>query len=179
MTADEVAAALRRRHPDLRGEWLVYRECWRIDLFAMRCWESGIGHRRIAYEIKCSRSDFQAEMRRPQKRAEALAVSHQFYFACPAGLLRPSEMPPEAGLVWVHPDGGKVMRVAPVREPRPFSDREVVYLARFPLYRDGIVETYDELARLRADERFRQRQRLRLDGSRGERVLAPASSSAS
>lgn len=101
----------RRNNTGIEG-WCVFpelsaRTSWspsRIDLFVMAAWES-LNYTRIAYEVKVSRSDFQREMRTPDKKAWALALSNQFYFACPKGMIGISELPPEAGLVYVHKDG--------------------------------------------------------------------------
>lgn len=149
--------ALAAQHP--MGEWVTYRECGlgaryrggRIDFFAMRCRESGAGYRRIAYEVKVSLADFKAEIARPEKRAHALEVSHQFYFATPVGLVAPGEVPDECGLVWVSERQAfpTVVKRAPIREARPFTDREVAYLARYQFYREGIEADRIELARLR------------------------------
>jgi hypothetical protein len=147
--------ALAAAHP--MPAWVTYREASlgvqgrRIDMFAMRCRQSGRGYRRVAYEVKVSRADFLQELRLPHKRAHALDLSHEFYFACPAGMIRPGETPSECGLVWVHERRAhpEVVRRAPLREARPFSDREVAYLARFQWYREGIEADRIELARLR------------------------------
>jgi hypothetical protein len=149
MTTREVLEALGALHP--AQEWLSYRECWRIDLFAMRAWRSGIGHRRVAYEVKVSRADFRSEIARPEKRALALDLAHTLYFACPDGLIEAAEVPEECGLVWVSAERLRptIVKRAPLREPRPFTDREIIYLARYPLYREGIEADRIELARLR------------------------------
>jgi hypothetical protein len=78
----------------------------RIDYFAMNLWPSS-GLTRKAFEIKASRSDFLRELKDPLKRRCALLVSNQFYFAAPEGLIRPDELPVEAGLVEImaEPDG--------------------------------------------------------------------------
>ena len=129
MTADEIARLLtefyvRRNHP-LMESWVVFQELQegtrygyrqRIDLWAMCVWQSK-GMERIAYEIKVSRSDLLAELRHPWKREYALRVSNRFYFATPPGLMKLSELPEEAGLVEVYPDGKVSFRKgAPRRE---------------------------------------------------------------
>lgn len=156
-----VIDALRARHPDTEGEWLFYTEAWQIDAYAIRCWHGGVGQRQIAYEIKCSRTDFRREIARPEKRASALERSHQFYFACPEALLAPQEMPPECGLLWVMNDGTtRIMRRAPLRVPRAFTHEEFIYLARLPLFRSGVIDLKRTVAGL---ERERDYLRDRLD----------------
>jgi hypothetical protein len=73
--------------------------------------------KRVAYEVKISRSDFLHELKHPEKRAFALSVSTHFYFATPPNLVRPSEVPAECGLVWVYANGiVRVKRPAPQRK---------------------------------------------------------------
>jgi hypothetical protein len=55
----------------------------------------------IGYEIKVDRQDFEQD----QKWIDYLPYCHEFYFACPAGLVRSDELPPNVGLVWVSSTG--------------------------------------------------------------------------
>lgn len=59
---------------------------------------SGSRFRRIAFEIKTSRSDFLREIADPIKSRAALYHTHQFYFAAPPGLIAAAELPLFAGL---------------------------------------------------------------------------------
>ena len=126
-TAKDVIAGLRDDYVTRRdNNWIIVEEVrcgtgfrttsstseQRIDLFALHIWPSQ-GWRRVAYEVKISRSDFLAEIKKPRKRAMALMFSNLFYFATPPGLVSISEIPPECGLVEVHPDGKCVVRVSP------------------------------------------------------------------
>jgi hypothetical protein len=138
--AHEVIEVLRRRYRDADGEWLFFTEAWRIDAYAVRCWAGGIGHRRVAMEVKVSRSDFLSEIRKPAKRANALDVSHEFYFVTPYALVRPDEVPDECGLMFVKDGRTKIAKRAPLRTPRPFKLSETIYLMRLPLYRNGILD---------------------------------------
>ena len=52
------------------------------------------------YEVKVSRGDFV----RDEKWHGYLRYCHQFYFVCPAGLIKPEELPPEVGLVYYNPE---------------------------------------------------------------------------
>lgn len=105
MTSADVIEVLRDRH---RGE-LFFGELRagagyggvsdrRIDAWSLHPHPSK-GNRRTAYEIKVSRSDFTREMRQPSKRKAAVLFSNEFFFATPAGIIRPDELPPEAGLI--------------------------------------------------------------------------------
>lgn len=112
MTAEEVKAALRKRHPAIwpgttttPGKWTVLEEFLNIDLLAMSSWS---GHRRVGYEVKVSRSDLRRELLRPAKRQRAVEVCHQFYFAVPAGLLTKEEMAWEQPKDWTLADFSRV-----------------------------------------------------------------------
>lgn len=70
----------------------------RIDFWAMEAIPSK-RFRRVAYEIKVSRSDWLNELKRPRKRNRALLVSNEFYFVTLPGIIKAGELPPEAGLI--------------------------------------------------------------------------------
>lgn len=75
----------------------------RMDAWAMnRSWAKACVW---AYEIKVSRSDFTSD----NKWHGAFACCNQFYFVCPPGLIKPEELPDEAGLYWASINGKKLM----------------------------------------------------------------------
>lgn len=138
-------ALIEKRHNEREGEWLNFAEFHSIDLFSFHAhgdWpdekqskRTGLEHgqrfhRRVAYEIKVSRADFRAEMRKPQKRAPAMAFTHQFFFATPPGLVKKHEIPEDCGLVEVAADGTvKVVKHAPIRRPtKSMTTSDVVAL---------------------------------------------------
>lgn len=93
-TAEDVKAALRRRHPgdthgSMPGQWTCIEEWIGIDLLALNAWQKADV---IGYEVKVSRSDLRRELLKPHKRARALAATTEFYFAVPAGLLSDEEV---------------------------------------------------------------------------------------
>lgn len=162
MTAQDVLDALASVH--MMERWVTYRECWRIDLFALGCVESSTDYRRVGYEVKVSMSDLRAELRKPEKRQPALDLTHQMYFAVPEAMGEAALglVPDECGLVVVHGrrdrhaprsiakgalSTGRVtlLRRAPIREPREFTPREIAYLARFQHYREKHIEKVREL----------------------------------
>jgi len=153
-----VRDALRKRHPatqtmgtrTIPGPWTCIEEWRGIDLLALSAHANGSPpYRRVGYEVKISRGDYRRELVKPDKRAFALSVCHEFYFAVPAGLLRPGEVagqrgqlaegqlamngsvpglwvPDDVGLVVVDGCGCRVLRRSPVnREPDPpyFGER--------------------------------------------------------
>lgn len=93
-TAADIKDALRRRHPGhdvggMVGQWTCIEEWRGIDLLALNAWAKADV---IGYEVKVSRSDLRRELLRPHKRSGALAVTTEFYFAVPAGLLSDDEI---------------------------------------------------------------------------------------
>lgn len=117
--AEAMREALRRRHPAIDrayvggppflGAWSCLSELWGIDLLAISATKSPArgaqkktSHPRVGYEIKVSRSDFRRELLEPRKRAAAIELCHEFYFAVPQGLLKPAELE-YAEPQWDHP----------------------------------------------------------------------------
>lgn len=92
MTADDVKAALRGRHPATLpqrpgpGPWTCLEEFDDIDFLAFSSWSSKKPPT-VGYEVKVTRGDYRRELLKPSKRATAVAKCHVFYFAVPAGLL--------------------------------------------------------------------------------------------
>lgn len=82
------------------GTGMRHHELQRLDAFAFNCLPH-TGMKRICYEAKLSRADFLNELRRPLKRRIGLRFSNEFYFVAPTGLLEPSEIPVDCGLLEV------------------------------------------------------------------------------
>jgi hypothetical protein len=91
------------------SEWLFFRElrvgtgrrnnnAQRVDAFALNCLPH-LAMKRVCYEVKVSRADFLGELRTPLKRRIGMRYSNEFYFVTPAGLVDPSEVPAECGLI--------------------------------------------------------------------------------
>lgn len=100
LTAEDVKAALRRRHPAFEPgstamRWTCIEEWQNIDLLALEAWQSA---EVVGYEVKVSRSDLHSELMDPTKRSAGVAMCTRFYFAVPAGLLKPEERE------WEEPD---------------------------------------------------------------------------
>ncbi|MGI4744945.1 MAG: MmcB family DNA repair protein [Janthinobacterium lividum] len=86
------------------------------------------GYAATAYEIKVSRADFRRDSHAKQR--EARLFSDRFYYATPAGLLRPDEVPDWAGLI-EYSDAGRVIVVpAPLRDKDAPSWELIVSLLR-------------------------------------------------
>jgi hypothetical protein len=140
MKAEKVIEALRRWHLPINRarEWAFFtevrvgtgyrtyktRHIWnperRMDAWAMNLWPSK-GNIAIAYEVKVSRQDFKSEISDPGKRNEGLALSNQFYFVTPVGLVETGEIPEECGLIEILESGKLKFKVkAPFRTIEPF-----------------------------------------------------------
>src|SRR5579884_2273287 len=70
----------------------------RLDAFALNTLPH-TAMKRICYEVKTSRSDFLAELKRPLKRRLGMRYSNEFYFVTPGSLVNTAEIPAECGLV--------------------------------------------------------------------------------
>ena len=107
-----------------------------LDAWAIQCFPSK-PMLAIGIEVKVSRGDFNGELRRPTKRDSALRITNQFYFAAPLGLIRPTEIPPEAGLIEVDASGiARITLEAPHREVYGWTLPFVASLARRVQQRD-------------------------------------------
>ena len=86
-----------------------------IDFWAMR--KSWANPMVTGYEIKVSRSDFL----RDDKWRKYLKYCDVFFFAAPPGIIKPDELPPEAGLIEATKNGAmmRVKKKAPLRETDP------------------------------------------------------------
>jgi hypothetical protein len=85
---------------------------------------------RIAYEIKISRADFLSEMKNPYKREGAEMFANACYFAAPAGLIKPDELPEPWGLVEINGDFHRMKVKAPTREAADLMPPFVASLCR-------------------------------------------------
>ena len=69
----------------------------------------------IGYEIKCSRQDFE----RDQKWVGYLDLCHEFFFVCPAGLIRSTDLPSRVGLIWCTKEHSHIKKKASYIKPDP------------------------------------------------------------
>jgi hypothetical protein len=91
----------------------------RLDAFALSYLPSR-QNKAVVYEVKSSRSDFFSEIKKPIKRRKGLTFSNEFYFACPQGLVKIEEIPPECGLIEVTESGELITTIrAPFRDTFP------------------------------------------------------------
>ncbi len=120
MSEQDIVRALRKKYG---RDWIMaeqvrlrgYQDSI-VDVLAIR--NSGKAQVRI-FEIKTSRSDFLAELKKPYKRLNGIELANEFLFATPVGMIDPKELPEGCGLVEIH-RGGK----AYVTVESPFSMSE-------------------------------------------------------
>ena len=72
----------------------------------------------IAHEIKVSRADLLADLRRQAKAAAYLAVASQCWYVLREGIARADEVPPAYGVIFASASGLDVARAAPRRALR-------------------------------------------------------------
>jgi len=118
ITSGQIISLLEQKHskdvfvPECKnGETWGARDLLKLDAWVLvRTYSPLIT---IGYEIKCSRADFEAD----QKWTSYLDLCHQFYFVCPAGLIRATDLPSNIGLIWASKDKLHTKHKAERRQP--------------------------------------------------------------
>lgn len=123
----------------------------RLDVFII---SQGRGHERIALEVKISRSDFLREIKQPLKRRPGLRFGNRFYFYAPKGMIQPTEIPPECGLLEFDPTGSPYYSS---HTPRLAETVVAPWRDVFPPSWSFLVSVYRNVQRKNelANERFR------------------------
>lgn len=104
------------------------------------------------YEIKLSRADFLADKNKIDKH-RILSLGYMgpkfFYYVCPIGLIKESEIPTYSGLAYVSPDKYtydqncvKIIKRAPQRKVSKISDQKMEQF-----YKKGIIRYWDLLTK--------------------------------
>ena len=105
MTATFIKKALEYRHAkdfflcEVKTGPSWYAEMGKMDAWAMA--KSWANPRVVAYEIKVSRTDFLND----NKWMKYLSCCNEFYFACPKNLIKQSDVPKNAGLIYISDKG--------------------------------------------------------------------------
>lgn len=89
------------------------------------------GNPATAYEIKISRRDWRKDSAIKQRGARLFA--DRFYYATPAGLLKPEEIPDWAGLVEVDKDYNIIVQAPKLDKQHPSWGLVVSMLRRVPI----------------------------------------------
>ena len=105
-TSDKIKSVLAEHHKEdvfvtecKNGSTWFSRNLLKLDAWVLKRTYSPLTT--VGYEIKVSRADFEQD----QKWVDYLSYCHEFYFACPAGLIRSDELPLNVGLVWISSTG--------------------------------------------------------------------------
>lgn len=144
--ASQIMALLNTKHskdviiPECKnGETYGARDLLKLDAWVLRRSYSPLTT--IGYEIKCSRKDFEQD----QKWTSYLDLCHEFYFVCPAGLIRTTDLPQRVGIIWASKDKLHTKRKAQRVEP------DIEKLSRLLIYvvmsRSKIVASIEERER--------------------------------
>jgi hypothetical protein len=68
------------------------------------------GQTSFMLECKASRGDFHADKNKSFRRGDFPALGRYRYYFCPAGLIRPEDLPERWGLLWCHPKKVELVR---------------------------------------------------------------------
>lgn len=133
----------------------------RMDAWAMPCsWTQWTTY---GYEIKVSRSDFIQDM----KWRGYLEYCHNFYFVCPWGLIAPTEIPEEAGVIWATRTMGRLYtkKKAPQREVQiPDTLYAYILMSRTQILPPWMSRTDDDQVHIDQSRYWREWLAKRRDG---------------
>lgn len=155
ISRDDILALLERKHskdaivPECKnGETWGARDLLKLDAWVLCRTYSPLTT--IGYEIKTSRQDFEQD----QKWTGYLDLCHAFYFVCPAGLIRATDLPQRVGIIWASKDRLFTKRKAERVEP------DVEKLNRLLIYvlmsRTQIVANMDEVHKDQQVDRLKE-----------------------
>jgi hypothetical protein len=104
----------------------------RADILVMNLWPSR-GHELHGYEVKVSRSDWQSELRQPDKAWPVMQFCDRWFLVSAPGVAKMDEIPVNWG--WQEFDGEKlrVRKAAPTLEPKPLSRSFIGAMLRKPI----------------------------------------------
>lgn len=139
MTSDYITTLLSDKHckdvfiPQCKnGETWGARDLLKLDAWVLRRTYSPLTT--IGYEIKVSRQDFEQD----QKWTSYIDLCHEFFFVCPAGLIRSTDLPSNIGLIWVS-QTGKLHTKHKAEYHQPDNNKQVRLLIYALMARSKIV----------------------------------------
>lgn len=97
------------------------KQAVRPDVFSMATTYDEKRLNPCVHEVKVSRSDFLADVAKPEKRAGYAQISEVLFYAAPAGLIAAEEVPPECGLVVETAPGEFKVEKRPKKRPVALS----------------------------------------------------------
>ena len=137
-----------------------------IDAVACGVWPS-TGQEFVGIEIKVSRSDWQRELKDPLKAQELMRFCNRWYLACPAGMVKPDELPATWGMLALD-KAGRLRVAVPAKQldPQPPSPGFVMAMMRKANAVDGhlvdqlVAERVAEARKTMASQMERQQASL-------------------
>ena len=143
-----------------------------IDFFTVGLYKKN--RKIIAFEIKVLRSDFIKDVARfMDKHEHAMALSHEFYYICPHGLIEPNEVPLQAGLMWVDSSNRvRIKKVAQLRVPNWVVDMEYLqgFLKRSQQKTDNTLVPIKYLGKEISQEAFKDIINKEIEKESGYRI---------
>jgi len=128
------------------GETWGARDLYKLDAWVLKRTYSPITT--IGYEIKCTRADFEQD----QKWTSYLDLCHEFYFVCPAGLIRASDLPPNIGIIWATKNSLRVKHKAD--RIKPDIEKLNKLLTYVVMSRSNIVSNMNEISQTVEESRL-------------------------
>lgn len=95
---------------DVSTDGQTCRQVARPDVFSILTTLDSKRIRPLVHEIKVSRSDFLADLSKPEKRRAYQSIAHAFYYVAPIGIISAQDCPPECGLVVENGDTFEVIK---------------------------------------------------------------------
>jgi hypothetical protein len=144
ITSERILSLLIKKHsedvlvPECKnGETWGARDLLKLDAWVLRRSYSPLTT--IGYEIKTNRQDFEQD----QKWTGYLDLCHCFYFVCPAGLIRATNLPARIGIIWASKDKLHIKHKAERCEPNTEKlNRLLIYII---MARSKIVDNMFEI----------------------------------
>jgi hypothetical protein len=171
ITSGQILTMLEERHskdvivPECKnGETWGARDLLKLDAWVLQRTYSPLTT--IGYEIKVSRQDFEQD----QKWTGYLDLCHMFYFVCPAGLIRATDLPASVGIIWASKDKLHVKHKAERAKP------DIEKLNRLLIYvvmaRSKIVDNMYEINTKPEETNHLQSIRQRIEDANERKELA-------
>lgn len=142
------------------------------DAVLVRCWASR-GFEIQGFEIKCHRSDWLTELRKPQKSEEMMRLCNRWWLAAPTGVVKENELPTGWGFLQLRIDCVLVVKKpAPKLSPAPITNQLLARLVRraYMAHRPE-MDRIAEKARQEGYESGREQGRRDVEPGNAQRTL--------
>ena len=156
-TSEELIELLRKRFGD-KQRYALFEQVangtgWQarswIDALLLCLWPSD-GLRRVAFEIKVSRSDFLAELKNFKKNEWAREMCHEFWFVAPSNVIKEEELPEGCG--WMRPHGNTLAIVRHAQRTKAEGGDELIASIARSMQRERDKEEGELRKKILADD---------------------------